>query len=106
MTNDEFHMTKEIPNPNSKATGNRRFVRISGFGLLSDFVIRISSLSRVINENTKHQDPNTKESPNPKLQFGGIAAVFGIWSLEFLWSLVFGIWCLVQRSIGSQKSQI
>jgi|SRR6266511_3251524 len=27
-------------------TSDRRFVRISGFGLLSDFVIRISSLSR------------------------------------------------------------
>ena len=52
------------------------------------------------NENTKNQAPNTKESPNPKLQFGGIAAAFGIWSLEFLWILVFGIWCLVQRSIG------
>ena len=71
----------------SKATGDRRFVRISGFGLLSDFVIRISSLSSGMNENTKHQAPNTKEAPNPKLQLGGIAAALGIWSLEFLWSL-------------------
>jgi hypothetical protein len=47
-----------------------------------------------MNESSKHQTPNTKESPNLKLQFGGIAAAFGIWSLEFLWSLVFGIWDL------------
>jgi len=47
---------------------------------------------------------NTKESPNLKLQFGGIAAAFGIWRLEFLWILVFGIWCLVQRSIGMVKT--
>src|SRR5205823_7182784 len=71
----------------SKATGDRRFVLISGFGLLSDFVIRISSLSSGMNENSKHQAPNTKEAPNPKLQLGGIAAALGIWSLEFLWSL-------------------
>ena len=36
-------MTKEIRM--SKATGDWGFVRISGFGLLSDFVIRISSFS-------------------------------------------------------------
>jgi len=50
-----------------------------------------------MNENTKNQTPNTKESPNRKVEFGGIAAAFEIWSLEFLWSLVFGIWCSVQR---------
>src|SRR6266704_2792991 len=38
MTNDEIRM--------SKAAGDGRLVGISGFGLLSDFVIRISSLSR------------------------------------------------------------
>src|SRR6267143_6650808 len=57
MTNDEIRMTNQIRNPKSerntkfemrrlKATSNRRFVQISGFGFLSNFVIRISSLSR------------------------------------------------------------
>jgi hypothetical protein len=41
--------------------------------------------------------PKTKLQKPKKLQFGGVAAAFGIWSLEFLWSLVFGIWDLPSR---------
>src|SRR5207249_4684214 len=58
--------------------------------------MRKSSTHR--NENTKHQAPNTKKAPNLKLQFDGISAAFGIWSLEFFWSLVFGIWCFIRGS--------
>ena len=45
--------------------------------------------------NTKHQDPNTREAPDSKLQHGLIPATLGIWSLGLLWSLVFGVWILV-----------
>jgi hypothetical protein len=85
-------------------------------------VIRNSSLSSGMNENTKNQAPNTRETPNLKsqapkrwlgsgfwdleLQSCGIAAPFEIWELDFLWSLVFGIWCFVNSSIVNQKSQI
>jgi hypothetical protein len=78
----------------SKATRDWSLVGISGFVILSTFVICHSSLSSGMNESSKHQTPNPKEAPNLKLQFGGIAVAFGIWSLEFLWSLVFGIWDL------------
>jgi hypothetical protein len=50
-----------------------------------------------MNENTKHQAPNTREAPSPKLQGSVPAAGFGIWCLGFLWSLVFGIWDLSSR---------
>jgi len=56
------------------------------------------------NENSKHQDPNTKEAPNSKLQYGGIEAPLGVWSLGFLWSLVFGICCFGLSSIVNRKS--
>src|SRR6185369_3932355 len=51
------------------------------------------------NENTKNQAPNTKEASISKLQYDCIAASLGIWSLDFLWSLVFGIWCFVSSPI-------
>ena len=42
-----------------------------------------------------HQNPKSKIQRNPKHQFprwcGG---PFGAWSLEFIWCLVFGVWCL------------
>jgi len=49
--------------------------------------------------------PNAKEAPNLKRHYGGIAAPFGIWSLEFLWSLAFGNWCLVQPRPPSSKER-
>src|SRR5437016_2055931 len=41
------------------------------------------------NRNTENQAPNTKEIPSSKLQTAARAP-----SLELLWSLVFGVWCL------------
>src|SRR5439155_8920215 len=40
-------------------------------------------------ENTKNQAPNTRKVSNHKLQCGDVAGRIGIWSLEFLWCLVF-----------------
>ena len=45
-----------------------------------------------MNEKSKSQNPNPKESPSSKLQYRGIEAPFGIWSLGFLWRLGFGLW--------------
>jgi hypothetical protein len=46
---------------------------------------------------TKHQVPSTIEAPSSKSQRDGGKYVrcswFGDWSLEFLWSLEFGVWC-------------
>src|SRR6266404_3641326 len=56
------------------------------------------------NRNTKHQAPNTKETPSSKLQIaarasslelGAWSLVFGVWDLVLLWSLEFGIWRLL-----------
>ena len=89
-------------------TRDKRFVRISSFGLLSDFVIRNSSLPSSMNENSKNQlqtpetlqvpmtkSPNPKEAPISKLRtlaspddalFGnlgvGIYLELGTWDLE------------------------
>src|SRR2546426_670724 len=78
MTNDEFQMTNQIRNPNSEAqmkseirnprpkvTSDRRFVRISGFGFLSDFVLRISSLSRASSRRLlqSYERPEIRFSP-------------------------------------------
>src|SRR6266550_3727350 len=41
------------------------------------------------NRNTKPQAPNTKEIPSSKLQTAACAS-----SLELLWSLELGVWCL------------
>jgi hypothetical protein len=54
------------------------------------------------NRNTKHQTPNTKEAPTPKLQTpeklqtpsSKLEARATVWSLELGISLVFGVWCL------------
>src|SRR2546430_13342094 len=54
-------------------------------------------------ENPKHQDPSTKGAPNSKFQYGGIETPLGVWSLGFLWSLVFGIWCFAHSSIVNPK---
>ena len=48
-----------------------------------------------MNENSKNQAPNTRETPNSKPQGSEAFAGFGTCSLGFLWSLVFGIWCFV-----------
>ena|SRR5438876_4809469 len=47
-----------------------------------------------MSENTKHQAPNPKEFPIPKLQTSASVAdsMFGIWGLGFIWSLELGIW--------------
>ncbi len=39
----------------------------------------------------KNQAPKTKEASIFKLQYGVIAASFGIWSLDLLGSLLFGV---------------
>src|SRR5438445_4869325 len=62
MTNVECRMTNQIRNPNVEGNGRRRFVRISGFGLLSDFVIRISSLSSGMNDECRMSN----DESNPK----------------------------------------
>jgi hypothetical protein len=59
-----------------------------------------------MNESSNHQAPSSREAPNLKLQYGSIAAAFGIWSLGFLWSLVFGIWCFVLSPITYLPSPI
>jgi hypothetical protein len=59
-----------------------------------------------MNENTKHQDPNTKEFPNLKLQGADVAEGIGIGSLGFLWSLVFGSWCFVLSPIAYCQSSL
>src|SRR5438552_6737098 len=38
-------------------------------------------------QNLKLQTSNSREAPKPKLQSGGRSCL-GVWSLEFLWSLV------------------
>ena len=45
-----------------------------------------------MNEKSKSQNPNPKEAPSSKLQYRGIEAPFGVWSLGFLWRLGFGLW--------------
>src|SRR6266496_3889600 len=66
------------------------------FMTLSGLTLSRLTLSRLTRrQNTKHQDPNTREAPNSKLQHGSTSALFGIWGLNLLWSLVFGVWCLV-----------
>jgi hypothetical protein len=47
-----------------------------------------------MNENSNHQAPNLKEAPITKLQTpaSAVDAMFGIWCLEFIWSLELRIW--------------
>ena len=47
-----------------------------------------------MNESSKNQAPNPKETPIIKLQTPASAAdsIFGIWGLGFIWSLELGIW--------------
>src|SRR6266700_3503030 len=93
-------MTNQIRNPNVE--GNGRVALCSDFGLRASFGFRHSSLSSGMNENSKHQNespkrqaPNTRHTPNSKLQGANVAESIGIWSLGFLWILVFGVWCFV-----------
>jgi hypothetical protein len=46
MPKPEIQMTKEIRNPKSETTGGYAGLRASGFGLISDFVIRHSDFTR------------------------------------------------------------
>src|SRR6266567_3903109 len=93
-------MTNDESNPKSEC----RRQRASGalFGFRASFGFRHSSLSSGMNENSKHQNespkrqaPNTRHTPNSKLQGANVAESIGIWSLGFLWILVFGVWCFV-----------
>src|SRR5713101_7788250 len=47
-----------------------------------------------MNESSKNQAPNPKETPIIKLQTpaSAVDSVFGIWGLGFIWSLELGIW--------------
>ena len=56
--------------------------------------------------NTKLQTPEKLQISNLKLQGDRLAAAFETWSLEFLWSLVFGNWCFDWPAIGNWKSEI
>jgi hypothetical protein len=101
--NDEGRIKSEIQM--SKATGDRRLVRISGFGLPLDFVIRISSLSSGMNESSKNQNPNTgMKTPKTKLQTPEKLQIpnskaaclqqvlgFGAWTFSGAWGLGFGV---------------
>ncbi len=49
-----------------------------------------------MNENTKHQAPNTKEAPNLKLQVAEVAG--GVGELDNGIYLELGVWCLVFSS--------
>jgi len=44
----EIRNPKEIRSPKSEGTGRRLSIRVSDFGLLSDFGFRISDLSAVL----------------------------------------------------------
>jgi hypothetical protein len=48
---------------------------------------RIPNDERDPNENTKHQAPNTKETPNSSQRHWG----FGAWIFSGAWCLVFGV---------------
>jgi hypothetical protein len=43
-----------------------------------------------MSEDYRHQDPSTKEVPNPEGQYDGSTASSGTWRLGFLSSLVLG----------------
>ena len=46
----------------------------------------------------KTQTPNPKHQRNTKDQTSNSGdARFGVWTLEFIWSLLFGFWCLCDR---------
>jgi len=45
----------------------------------------------------KHQTPNSKLQKNTKDQISNSHALFGVWKLEFIWSLVFGFWYFCDR---------
>ena len=57
--------------------------------------------------NIKHQTPNTKESSNARIPtwfFDGLKdtehlRTFGVWGLEFIWCLVFDVWCFNLRCL-------
>src|SRR5439155_22482508 len=50
-------------------------------------------MAQGVDENTKHQAPNTRKVSNHKLQGGDVAGRIGIWSLGILWCLELGFWC-------------
>src|SRR5438552_2386773 len=76
----------------------------------------LGSYAAATEQNTKHQTPSSREFPNlkhqiPKTDAGQTArrAVFdlGVWSLELLWSLEFGIWRLLPwQSLIVEKARI
>jgi hypothetical protein len=68
--------------------------------------------------NSKSQIPNTKQIPNSnplsgdfdqmtqtkKMSFqGAFVLVIGIWSLEFIWNLVFGAWYFILTITSSSS---
>jgi hypothetical protein len=62
--------------------------------------------------NPKHQIPNKLQKTNIQIRKGfiklssalsGFVSVIRIWSLEFIWNLVLGIWCF-RGSRGSKGS--
>lgn len=55
-------------------------------------------------ESTKSQPPNPKEAPIFKLQ-PITSPIFEYWSLEFLWCLGFGAWCLCTGLARTQHFQ-
>src|SRR5881396_2904649 len=51
--------------------------------------------------NTKSQTPSSREIPNFKFQNLSQDRCLGAWDLEFLWSLVFGVWSFNWRKGGT-----
>src|SRR5205814_5639621 len=45
--------------------------------------------------NTKAQTPSSREIPNFKFQNLSQPRCLGAWDLEFIWCLMFGVWCFV-----------
>ena len=45
----------------------------------------------------KTQTPNPKHQRNTKDQISNSHALFGVWKLEFIWSLEFGVWYFCDR---------
>src|SRR5207249_1185950 len=54
----------------------------------------VSGMGKLLFQNTKHQTPNTKETPNSKLQ-KNLSAPFDAGRRKLGAYLVFGVWCLV-----------
>jgi len=51
-----------------------------------------------LRENPKHQDPKSKQTPTCNRQVTAQTG-WGAWSLDILWFLDLGVWCLSTASL-------